>query len=511
MTRPSKPALLAIAAALLLVLVAGTAYWLGMRSMSDPDLPAAADTDKEVLYWYDPMVPDKHFDQPGKSPFMDMQLVPKYADAGAPAKAEPLYWYDPMYPDKHFDQPGKSPFMDMQLVPKYPDGGSGDAGVVKVEAATLQNLGVRTAKVEVGTLAAGAHVPGSIAWDLRSTYEVSARVDGVIEKLFVRAPYEPVRKGQALAELVAPDWSAAAQEYLALGRAESADARALQAAARNRLRVLGMDESQIRSLSSGNPRVVLRAPTDGVVAALQVRQGQRVQAGMPLMTVNGLDTVWVEAAVPQAQAAGIVPGTPATVRVSAFPGETFDSEVESLLPDLDSTTRTQRARIVLDNPGRRLVPGMFAEVTFAGAQGERRPLVPDDALIATGTDARVIVAEGEGRFRPVRVAAGRSAGGRTEILRGLQGGERVVVSGQFLIDSEASLSGAMERLSAPDAGVKENGKTQDDDMAGMDMPAPKPAAVGEAGAETQADKRSMQDMPGMEDKSDKPRSSERSR
>ncbi|MDQ3160692.1 MAG: efflux RND transporter periplasmic adaptor subunit, partial [Pseudomonadota bacterium] len=236
----------------------------------------------------------------------------------------------------------------------------------------------------------------------------------------------------------------------------------------------------------GNPRVVLRAPTNGVVASLQVRQGQRVRAGMALMTVNGLDTVWVEAAVPQAQAAGIVPGTPVTVRVSAFPGQTFDGEVESLLPDLDSTTRTQRARIVLENPVRRLVPGMFAEVAFAGAQGERRPLVPDDALIATGTDARVIVATGDGRFRPVRVAAGRSAGGRTAILRGLKGGERVVVSGQFLIDSESSLSGALERLSPPDAGVEETGETQDDDMADMDLPA-------------------------VEGKSDKPRSSEQPR
>ncbi len=505
MTRPSKPALLAIAAALLLVLVAGTAYWLGMRSMSDHDMPAVADAGKEVLYWYDPMYPDKRFDAPGKSPFMDMQLVPKYADAGAPAKAEPLYWYDPMYPDKHFDKPGKSPFMDMQLVPKYPEGGSGNTGVVSVDAATLQNLGVRTAKVEVGTLSAGARVPGSIAWDMRSAYEINARVDGVIEKLFVRALYEPVRKGQALAELVAPEWSAAAQEYLALGRAESADARALQAAARNRLRVLGMDEGQIRSLRGGNPRVVLRAPTDGVVSMLEVRQGQRVQAGMPLMTVNGLDTVWVEAAVPQVQAAGIVPGTPATVRVSAFPGEVFDGEVESLLPDLDSTTRTQRARIVLDNPGRRLVPGMFAEVAFAGAQGERRPLVPDDALIATGTDARVIVAEGEGRFRPVRVATGRSAGGRTEILRGLQGGERVVVSGQFLIDSEASLSGALERLSSADSDMNQDSKTQADGMAGMTMSARTRAA--EEGAGTRpTDARLPAD-----DTGDKQRAQERSR
>lgn len=482
-----KPWVLAAAIVAALALVGGTGYWLGQRHNA---APAGGTSDNEtVLYWYDPMLPDKHFDKPGKSPFMDMQLVPKYADAGSPTKREPLYWYDPMVPDKHFDKPGKSPFMDMQLVAKYPEGGRGDAGVVKVDAATLQSLGVRTAKVEVGALSAGAHVPGSVAWDMRSAYEINARVDGVIEKLFVRAPYEPVRKGQALAELVAPEWSAAAQEYLALGRADSADARALQGAARNRLRVLGMDDSQIGSLRGGNPRVVLRAPADGVVSMLAVRQGQRVQAGMPLMTVNGLDTVWIEAAIPQAQATGIAPGTKVQASVSAFPGETFAGEVESLLPDLDAGTRTQMARIVLDNPGHRLAPGMFADLQFAGADGVSHPLVPDEGLIATGSDARVIVAAGEGRFRPVRVVTGRSSGGKTEILKGLTGGERVVVSGQFLIDSEASLSGALERLSGPDTDTGTEIAAPDDGMADMDMSEP------ETGARKQQDKRPMDAMP----------------
>ncbi len=267
------------------LVLAGGGYWLGMRSSMSGAASATSPADEpQALYWYDPMYPDKHFAKPGKSPFMDMQLVPKYAESGAPATREPLYWYDPMQPDKHFDKPGKSPFMDMQLVAKYPEAGQAngdDAQSVRVSAAVLQNLGVRTAVVEMGALSAGAHVPGSIAWDQRATSAVSARADGVIEKLFVRAPYESVRKGQALAELVAPEWNAAAQEYLALGRAGSADARALQGAARSRLRVLGMDEGQIRSLR-GSPRVVLRAPRDGIVSQLDVREGQRVQAGMPL-------------------------------------------------------------------------------------------------------------------------------------------------------------------------------------------------------------------------------------
>ncbi len=416
---------------------------------------------------------------------------------------KPLYWYDPMVPDTHFDKPGKSPFMDMQLVPKYAGGAGDEVGTVRVAATTLQNLGVRTAEVEVGTLSAGALVPGSVAWDLRSAYEVNARVDGVIDKLFVRAPYEAVHKGQVLAELLAPEWSAAAQEYLALGNADSADARDLQSAARNRLRVLGMDEDQIRGLRGSNPRISLRAPSDGVVSALQVRQGQSVQAGTPLMTINSLDTVWIEASIPQAQASEIAAGSTVQVHVSALPGETFNGVVQITLPDVDAGTRTQRARIVLDNPDHRLAPGMFAELQFAGAHGASHPLVPDEALIATGTSARVIVAEDEGRFRPVRVVTGYSSGGKTEILEGLNGGERVVVSGQFLIDSEASLSGALERLSGPDAASEGHGESHDG-MAGMHDHAAMPAPATDAGTHAQESEH-PHDMHDMQDSSGSPR------
>ncbi|HEY8329445.1 MAG TPA: efflux RND transporter periplasmic adaptor subunit, partial [Rhodanobacter sp.] len=183
-----------------------------------------------------------------------------------------------------------------------------------------------------------------------------------------------------------------------------------------------------------------------VVTTLDVREGQRVSAGQTLMTLNGLATVWVEAALPQAAAGAVHGGTPVTVTVDALPGQVFHGSVEALLPDIDNATRTQRARIVLANPDGRLSPGMFATVQLQPADGEAVPVVPDDALIATGQQARVIVAEADGHFRPLAVRTGRSADGYTEILDGMHGGEKVVVSGQFLIDSEASLSGALERL-----------------------------------------------------------------
>lgn len=356
-----------------------------------------------------------------------------------------LYWYDPMKPDQHFDKPGKSPFMDMDLVPRLADE-TVAAGAVRVDPTVVQNLGVRTQVVRLGRLEATRRVTGTVSWDLRDSHAVNARVDAVVDRLYARTPFTTVRKGDPLLTLLAPQWSAAAAEYFALADAQSADGRALRDAARSRLRALGMTTADIASLRPGDARVIVRAPADGVVAELNVREGERVLAGAPMLRVNGLDHVWLEAAVPQAEVAGIAAGTPVTASIDALAGETFAGRVEVLLPDVDVATRTQRARIVLDNPRHQLAPGMFAQVNIVAGTGGKHPLVPDDALIATGDDSRVALAEGEGRFRVVRVRTGRSAGGMTEIVQGLSGGEQIVVSGQFLIDSEASLSGALERL-----------------------------------------------------------------
>jgi len=221
----------------------------------------------------------------------------------------------------------------------------------------------------------------------------------------------------------------------------------LRMASRERLEVLGLTPTDIQSSRHGSgAAITLHAPQDGIVTTLDVREGQRVSAGQTLMTINGLSTVWIEAALPQAAAATVRSGTPVMVTVDALPDRPFHGTVETLLPDIDATTRTQRARIVLDNPDGALSPGMFATVQLNPAQGIAVPVVPDDALIATGSQTRVIVAEDGGHFQAVTVRTGRSAGGYTEIRGGLTGGEKVVVSGQFLIDSEASLSGALERL-----------------------------------------------------------------
>ncbi|WP_291213813.1 efflux RND transporter periplasmic adaptor subunit [Dokdonella sp.] len=370
--------------------------------------------------------------------------MPAPASAGsANAERKVLYWYDPMVPDQHFDKPGKSPFMDMQLVPRYADEAGGSS--VRIDAGVQANLGIRTAPVELGTLTRSLRVPGTLAWSLRDETVVSARVDGIVSRLQVKVPFEAVARGQPLLTLLAPEWSSARAEAQALAQASSPAARELRAAAQARLRVLGATGR------GGADGVVLTAPGAGVVSEILVREGQTVAPGTPLMRINDPRVLWLEAAIPQADASLLAAGTPVEASVDALPGESFPGTIDALLPLVDAATRTQRARIVLANPQGRLAPGMFAQVRIEPPAQTRRPLVPNEALIATGDDSRVIVRGSDGRFAPLRVRTGRSSDGRTEILAGLHGGEQVVVSGQFLLDSEASLTGALQRLSAPAA------------------------------------------------------------
>ena len=384
--------------------------------------------------------------------------------APAGSEREVLYWYDPMVPGQRFDQPGESPFMDMQLVPKYADEVS--EGGISIAPGTRQNLGISTVEVELGSLAGTVSVPGTIGWDLRQEHVVSARVDAVVDRLFVKAPYEPVRAGEPLASILAPAWSTALAEARALGQASSSSAQALQPAARERLQVLGLPPDA----TTRNGRIVLTAPVNGVVSEIGVREGQAAPTGTLLFRVNGTDTVWLEAAIPQAAVGAIVPGTPVEARVSTMPGRVFEGRVETLLPQVETGSRTQQARIVLENPDGVLAPGMFAQITLEPTGGAEQPLVPSDAVIGAGDEARVIVMEEGGQFRPVAVQTGQSGGGFTEILSGLEGGERIVASGQFLIDSEANLSGALERLggNASDQSQPSGKEAPESQMDGMD-------------------------------------------
>jgi Cu(I)/Ag(I) efflux system membrane fusion protein len=364
-------------------------------------------------------------------------------------KSKVLYWYDPMVPDQHFDKPGKSPFMDMDLVPKYADETA--PGTVSIAPRTLQNLGVRTATAEEGKLWRRIDTVGSVMVDENRVEVVQARTPGFIERLHLRAMNEPVRRGQLLAEVYSPDLLTAQEEFrLAL---KAKDDPAWLAAARQKLVLLGLSEDQVQKLEAGGPamrRVAYHAPVSGVVSELSVKEGASVSDGMPLMTISDLSKVWVIAEVTEDQAAWVVPGKPAEVRLASRPGAVIEGKVDYIYPELNRTARTLQVRIALPNPGLALKPGMYANVTLFGGASAAAVLIPTEAVITTGKRSIVLIAEGGGRFRPVQVKTGSENDGRTQILAGLKAGDQVVVSGQFLIDSEANLKGALERLRGPE-------------------------------------------------------------
>ena len=364
-----------------------------------------------------------------------------------------LYYHDPMVPASKFDKPGKSPFMDMMLSPVYADGGS-DPGGVTVSPRTQQNLGLRTAEVTLGTLSPQVSAVGSIAFNERDQAVVQARASGFVERVYVRATLDRVAKGQPLVDLYVPDWIAAQDEFLSVRRMQGTDMAGLIEGARQRMRLVGMTDDQIRLVErtgKTEPRISLLAPISGVLVEVSARDGMTVAPGATLFRISGLSTVWANAEVPESQAALLRPGTRVRARSPAVPGETFDGSVQTILPEVSAATRTLKARVELANPGRRLVPGMFVQMQFMDMRRDKVLIVPTDAVIQTGKRTVVMVSEGDGRFRSVDVEAGIEAGGQTEIKRGLQSGQRVVVSANYLIDSEASLRGVEARLNAPPA------------------------------------------------------------
>ena len=371
----------------------------------------------------------------------------------APAR-KPLYWHDPMHPQQKFDKPGRSPFMDMDLVPVYGAEEPGDAGGVNISPRVMQNLGVRLAEATEGTLGGSFEAVGAVAFDERSVAVVQARVSGFVEKLFARAPLDAVKRGQPLAEILAPDWVAAQEEYLAMRRSPLAPPELLQAA-RQRMVLAGVPEAtiaQVESDGKARPRITLTAPVDGVIAELGAREGMTVAPGAMLFRINGLATVWVNAEVPESRAGALRPGGKVRAMVPAYPGESFDGRITAILPEVNAATRTLKARVELANPGGKLKPGMYATLAFAAGDAQKVLLVPSEALIRTGERDVVMVAEGTGdqqRFRAVEVQVGEESAGRTEIRKGLAPGARVVASGQFLIDSEASLKAGSARLGEP--------------------------------------------------------------
>ncbi|MDY6979091.1 MAG: efflux RND transporter periplasmic adaptor subunit [Pseudomonadota bacterium] len=409
-----------------------------------------------------PMHPQIVRGEPGTCPICGMDLVEKEQESEEPqGEKEILYYRHPHDPSITSKEPRKDE-MGMDFVPVYDDGGGSS---VKISPAVINNMGVRTAEAERDTLWRKIDTVGYVAYDESLISHIHLRTQGWIEKLYVEAEGERVEKGQLLYEVYAPELVNAQEEYVqALGSGR----QSLIRASRERLVALGIGSEQIdklRKTRQVSQYVKGYAEQDGIVANLGVREGMYVMPQAEVMALADLSSVWIQAEVFESQVDWVEEGQPADVSLSYFPGRTWEGEVEYVYPSLNPKTRTLRVRLRFDNPDQILKPNMFADVSIYGGPKRDIVMIPQEALIRGGEEDRVILALDEGCFRPRTVVAGMASGDWVEIKHGLEPGERVVTSGQFLIDSEASLKASIKRMTSP--ADKDGGEKSMTDMSAI--------------------------------------------
>jgi len=366
---------------------------------------------------------------------------------------EPLYWVAPMDSNYRRDKPGLSP-MGMELVAVYPDGdvgGSNDAGVgtIRISPEVINNLGVRTAKAKYMPLHSKIKTVGYVKYDEDQLVHIHPRVEGWIEKLHVKAAGDPIEKDAPLYEIYSPALVNAQEEFLlALDRKN----KRLIAAAEDRLRALQLPKNSVKELKKNRQikqRITFHSPQSGVVDNLNIREGYFVNPGKTLMSIGKLDQVWVEAEIFERQSSEVVIGLPVTMTLAYLPGVDWQGHVDYVYPTLDPKTRTVKVRLRFINKDNQLKPNMFAQVTIYPNESEKTLLIPKEAVIRSGLSDRVVLSLGEGRFKSVEVKVGRYDEQYAEILAGLDEGEMVVSSAQFLLDSESSKSSDFKRMNHP--------------------------------------------------------------
>ncbi|KQK33012.1 efflux RND transporter periplasmic adaptor subunit [Acinetobacter baumannii] len=394
-------------AAISLAVGGGTGYWFAQQNESPQSTSASQQQDAKVLYWYDPMKPEQHFDKPGKSPFMDMQLVPKYADENTAMTDE-------------------------------------SRPTVKIDPSLQQNLAIRYGTVEQAVIGNAMFTNGILQANERQTAILQTRASGFVQRVYGHAVGDMVRQGSPIADISIPEWTGEQTEFLAVLQTRD---RSLIQASRQRLQLLGIPQNvihQVERTRRVQSNITLQAPISGFIDSLEVRNGMALAMGQTLAIIKGINPIWLEAAIPETQIAGIKRGSKVEVTFTAYP-QIVSGKVIDILPTLDTTSRTIKVRIELPNKEAQLKPGMFASVKLS-SNPQSSLIVPEQAVIRTGTRNIVIVAHEQGRFEPVVVQLGQSDGNKIAILEGLKVGQKVVISGQFLIDSEANLQGVLDKL-----------------------------------------------------------------
>jgi len=408
----------------------GTAWWLLKSGKPDvrPSSPPATASDSkaqaeepEVLYWVAPMDSNYRRDKPGKSP-MGMDLVPVYKDQSGTVEDESV------------------------------------ADSIRIRPEVVQNLGIRTEVAEIRPLWRRIEATGYVGLDENRLNHIHVRTPGWIEQLLVDSEGERVTRGQVLFEFYSPELTNAQKEFLQAARRGEAS---LQSAAREKLQALGMQAFEIDQVAkAGEARKTIQvvSPANGVVSHLNVRDGMYIKPEDAVMGIADLSTVWMQAEIFESQADWVKRGQSAEARLEYLPGEVFAGQVDYVYPVLDPRTRTLRVRLRFDNPNERLKPNMYARVTIYGRTHQDALTIPRDAVIRGAGNDRVVLDLGNGRFSVSEVMTGIESGEWVEIIAGLKSGDEVVTSAQFLIDSEASMSGSLRRLDSRDGTSDERPK-----------------------------------------------------
>lgn len=377
-------------------------------------------------------------------------LANSAADAHSATSGErqPLYWVAPMDPNYRRDKPGKSP-MGMDLVPVYDEPkADAEAGSVAISPTVVQNLGVRIEMLEKRTLSPTLSSVGTVSFDEERLIHIHPRLEGWLDTLYLKVEGQRVKKGQPMYELYSPALVSAQEELLiALERQNPR----LTDAARARLRSLQVPEGSIRQIEQQRKilqRVTFTAPQSGIVVNLGVREGFYVVPGTSLFSIAALDQVWVEGEVPEQQAALLKVGQQATMTLDAFPGKVWNGRLDYIYPVLDARFRVVKVRMRFPNSDEELKPNMFANVRIQTEAAKPVVALPREALIRTGKMDRVVVALAANTYKSIEVTVGRSDPRYFEVLSGLSEGDSVVVSGQFLLDSESSRDSDFKRLSS---------------------------------------------------------------
>ena len=440
----------------LLAVTGAGVFIVGCSKQSDKTATASQ---SKTLYTCG-MHPQVIQDHPGNCPICGMKLTPirnTAADSvSANGKGKILYYRSTMIPGETSSKPGKDS-MGMGMVPVYSNQtGAANSSAIEVDPVTIQNMNIQTTDVVRGPLRRTIRTVGTIDYNETALVDVTTKFKGWIEKLYVDATGQLVHRGEPLFSIYSPDLYSAEVEYLlTLNQSSTNDpgTTTLRESAANKLKFYDISDQQIAELEkTGEPRKTLQilAPADGFVTQKMVVQGQMVEAGMKLYQLADLGIVWVYAQIYEQDLPYIRLGQEAVVRLSSMRDREFRGRVTYVYPNVDEKTRTARVRMEFENPGYFLKPGMFVSVQIISEINPSVLLIPDSAILRSGEKNTVFVALPGGKFDPRTVALGPEAeGDKYQVISGLKEGERVVTSGQFMLDSESQLREAIQKMRKP--------------------------------------------------------------